>query len=111
VKNGSILWNDYNSNTPKLPSNWHLINGYLIGHGADLTGADLTGTDLTGTDLTNANLTGVISGSIVWNDYDSNAPKLPLDWKLINGYLIGPGSVPREGYGFRMRQMTNHYGS
>ncbi|MEC8025671.1 MAG: pentapeptide repeat-containing protein, partial [Myxococcota bacterium] len=46
-----------------LPTDWILINGYLIGPGANvsgvnLSGKDLSGTNLTGTDLTNADLTG-----------------------------------------------------
>jgi uncharacterized protein YjbI with pentapeptide repeats len=38
-------------NTEKLPTNWILRGGYLIGFGADLTNANLTGLDLTGADL------------------------------------------------------------
>jgi uncharacterized protein YjbI with pentapeptide repeats len=93
----------YITGTPTLPSlSWKLINGYLIGPGANLTGAnltsanltsadltnaDLTNADLTGANLTGANLKGVISG------YITGTPTLPsLSWKLINGYLIGPGA-------------------
>ena len=47
-----------------LPTNWQLIEGYLIGPGADLTDADLTGADLSGVDLSGATLTNVKSGGI-----------------------------------------------
>ena len=40
-----------------LPTSWHLVNGYLLGQGADLTGATLTGLDLSNFNLTDANLT------------------------------------------------------
>jgi uncharacterized protein YjbI with pentapeptide repeats len=65
-----------------LPTNWILVDGYLIGPGADLEGADLTGAN-----LTSADLTGVTSGLI------SNPPaSLPTNWILVDGYLIGPGA-------------------
>ncbi len=95
VSSGSIV------GTPSsLPYRWQLINGYLIGHSANLSGAILTGAnltnaylyyanltnaDLTNTDLTGAELFGVISGSIV-----GTPSSLPSGWQLINGYLIGP---------------------
>jgi uncharacterized protein YjbI with pentapeptide repeats len=46
-----------------LPSDWSLVDGYLLGPsavlvGADLVGANLTGLDLDGAGLGNANLTG-----------------------------------------------------
>jgi uncharacterized protein YjbI with pentapeptide repeats len=84
VKSGGIL------GTPSaLPPNWLLRNGYLVGPGADLTGANLNGADLTGAnlngaDLTGANLNGVKSGGIL------GTPRLPPNWLLGNGYLLGP---------------------
>jgi len=102
VSSGGII------GTPSaLPSEWGLIDGYLIGPGANLTGADLTGadlagsdlnlaflinavltgTDLTGVDLSHANLTGVISGGIT-----QPPSALPPGWSLTDGYLIGPGA-------------------
>jgi uncharacterized protein YjbI with pentapeptide repeats len=70
-----------------LPTDWKLIRGNLIGPGADLKNANLTGANLTGANLTGANLTGVISGGIT-----GTPTSLPTDWKLIRGYLIGPGA-------------------
>ena len=94
-----------------LPTDWQLIDGYLIGPGANLTGADLDGANLNGADLSSATLfnvkldganlsnatlldvdlsavatlTNVKSGGITGPLYD-----IPADWQLINGYLIGP---------------------
>ena len=42
--------------SPKLPSGWSQVDGYLIGEGAHLWSAQLTGADLKGTTLTNAQL-------------------------------------------------------
>jgi uncharacterized protein YjbI with pentapeptide repeats len=44
------------SNPISLPTNWRLINGYLIGPNANLTEADLSFADLSNTDLSSANL-------------------------------------------------------
>jgi uncharacterized protein YjbI with pentapeptide repeats len=70
-----------------LPAGWKLINGYLIGSGANLTDANLTDQNLNLAILANANLTGVVSGGIT-----GTPTSLPADWKLIRGYLIGPGA-------------------
>ena len=39
-----------------LPSDWSIVNGYLIGPGANLSGADLSGANLSGADLRDADL-------------------------------------------------------
>ena len=101
----------------KLPKNWKIHNGHLVGPGQILAGANLnsgkfngmdlnsivvTNADLRYADFTNANLlnvnidgadmaesvlTGVASGGIV------GLPKtLPNKWRLRQGYLIGPGA-------------------
>ena len=41
-----------------LPTNWQLVDGYLVGPGANLTNAVLTGANLGNADLAGANLTG-----------------------------------------------------
>ena len=47
-----------------LPNGWGLIQGYLVGPGANLTGANLTGAYLSGATLGGANLTGAnLSGA------------------------------------------------
>ena len=40
IRSGNI------TGTPTLPSGYQMVNGYIIGPGADLSGADLTGADL-----------------------------------------------------------------
>ena len=53
VQSGSV------TGTPAaLPTNWQLVNGYLLGPGANLTNAVLTGANLANADLANANFTG-----------------------------------------------------
>ena len=52
VRSGDI------SGTPlPLPANWSVINGFLVGPGANLTVANFEGRDLTDVDLSGANLT------------------------------------------------------
>ena len=70
---------------------------------AELIGANLTGANLTGADLTGASLYRVTSGRII----ATRTPVLPKpkfklsdagnsdgngNWKLANGYLVGPGA-------------------
>ena len=94
-----------------LPSGWSLIDGYLVGPGANLENANLDGVDLSGLDLTdtdfykaslfgsnltNANLNGtnftltdlrgVVSGGITGTPIN-----LPTGWALLAGLLVGPG--------------------
>ena len=103
VSSGGIIGTPFS-----LPTGWKLIGGYLVGPGANLTGANLTGTNLIGADLTDADLTGanltdanltstqmtgatltgVSSGGITGTPYS-----LPTAWKLIGGYLVGPGAT------------------
>jgi uncharacterized protein YjbI with pentapeptide repeats len=55
--------------------------------GANLTGADMMQTMLDGATLSGATLTGVSS------DLISGTPAfLPLNWILVNSYLVGPGA-------------------
>ena len=56
----------------------------------DLTNANLTGVKLSYADLRHADLTGVMSGRIDFGSY--TPPKLPTNWQVIDGYLIGPGA-------------------
>ena len=53
VESGSV------TGTPAvLPTNWQLVDGYLVGPGANLTNAVLVGANLTSADLASANFTG-----------------------------------------------------
>ena len=88
VKSGSIIGN------PTLPTNYTLLNGYIIGPNVNLsnvnltsqnlTNANFTGANLTGANLTSATLIGVISGSI------TGTPTLSASYSIINGYILGP---------------------
>jgi uncharacterized protein YjbI with pentapeptide repeats len=90
-----------------LPTNWSLINGYLVGPGANftnqpylyglnlsginLTGANFSGANLTNTNLTNSNLTGAnFSGANLTNANLSNAN---LTGAILSTYtgVIGSG--------------------
>ena len=74
------------SGTPSfLPSPWILTQGHLIGPFANLNNSNLSGADLSGADLSNAELSGTISGNITGTPI-----ALPTDWKLTQGYLVGP---------------------
>ena len=53
---------------------------------AIFTGANLQAANLSGASMTNAQLFAVRSGSIF------GTPSLPPEWKLIKGYLVGPGA-------------------
>ena len=86
------------SGTPlSLPANWRIVNGFLIGPGAYLgyanlkhavlDGANLQGANLKFAELAHASLTGVISGGIT-----TTPLSLPADWRIANGFLVGPGS-------------------
>jgi uncharacterized protein YjbI with pentapeptide repeats len=63
-----------------------IVKSYCIRPGANLREAQLTGATLTNINLTGLALTGLFSGGINGN------PTLPTGWKLVNGYLIGPGA-------------------
>jgi len=74
--------------------------------GADLSGVDLSGIDFTGANLTGANLTNsILCGAILDNSNLTGAtlsgvksgsiqgnPSLPTQWKIVKGYLVGPGA-------------------
>ncbi len=70
-----------------LPAHWTIVNDYLMGPGANLTDAVLIKADLNGVDLKGAILRGVVSGGIT-----GTPSALPSGWKLVDGYLIGPGA-------------------
>ena len=61
----------------RMRAGWKVINGYLVGPGANIDQANLIDGDLT----------GVKSGEIT-----GTPSALPPNWDLVNGYLIGPGA-------------------
>ena len=90
-----------------LPKGFSLVEGYLVGPGADLaqasltggdlaeanllgadlSGANLSGASLLGTKLAGAELTNVVSGAIT-----GTPASLPSSWSFVDGYLVGPGA-------------------
>ena len=83
VKSGNI------DGSPTLLSGYQMVSGFIVGPyvnltSADLYGVDLSDTDLTGANLIDANLDGVTSGNI------DGTPILPLDYQMINGFIVGP---------------------
>jgi uncharacterized protein YjbI with pentapeptide repeats len=81
---------DYANLTGANMSSEDLIGANLVS--ADLAKVNLTDTsllsaNLQGASLTGATLSGVESGSI-----DGDPASLPVNWSLIDGYLMGPGA-------------------
>ncbi len=78
VRSGSIV------GTPSsLPAGWQLINGYLVGSGANLTGANLYGADLTNADLTGANLyRNLGSGAIIGTPLSDTSHAHVSGWQV-----------------------------
>jgi uncharacterized protein YjbI with pentapeptide repeats len=78
-----------------LPTNYDILDGYLIGPMVNLTDANLVisnltnsniyGATITNANLLNANFTRLISGFI-----NGTTNNLPLDYSIISGYIIGP---------------------
>jgi uncharacterized protein YjbI with pentapeptide repeats len=64
-----------------LPLEFTIINGVMFG-----PVANITSTTIGNADLRNTNLNGIISGGVIGN------PVLPAGWKMIKGYLVGPGA-------------------
>lgn len=63
-----------NTQSPSsLPDGWSMLNGYLVGPGANLSGADLHGADLNSRNLSGTDLSGA-------NLYDAN-----LRWTNLRG--------------------------
>ena len=84
-----------------LPASWVKANGYLVGPGAMLQGAQLSGADFGQASLNGANLNWAWLDGARLNDANLHGVRavqifgtpsgLPSDWRLVAGYLIGPG--------------------
>jgi uncharacterized protein YjbI with pentapeptide repeats len=75
-----------------LPANWNLIDGYLIGPGADLVGASLSGVALSDLDMEGVNLTdAVLTNTSLGSDLtDANLTDANLtDADVANADLTG----------------------
>ena len=82
-------WSSVNLSGANLTSA-NLYQSWMAGANftnANLTFANLTNTNLDNADFTGANLSGVSSGGI-----QGTPINLPEGWKLLGGYLIGPGA-------------------
>jgi len=75
-----------------LPAGWRLINGWLVGPGANLTGANLSKAQLKFVDLTNVNLTGANLAGAYTCALSTKGVIPPAGWKVINNCLVGPGA-------------------
>jgi len=71
----------------KLPKNYKIINGTLVGPKLKSITGNLAGLNIQGMDLSDANLSYVSSGDIT-----GKPKKLPAGWMLVNGYLFGPNA-------------------
>ena len=77
-----------------LPSNWHLVGGYLIGPGADLEGANLSGQNLasfnlTGANLANVNFAGANLTGVVFTNADLTGARFSSVQGLQNPVIAG----------------------
>jgi uncharacterized protein YjbI with pentapeptide repeats len=80
VQSGSL------EGTPaELPSGWEIVDGYLVGPGADLAGASLSGANLSTADLAPMEVSW--PSSLLVPDGD-----LPTDFTQANDEVIGPGT-------------------
>lgn len=86
-----------------LPSDWVVVDGYLVGPQANLTGANLAGANLTGADLLQANLTDTdLSGANLTDAtlkrtdlHDTVLAGATLTGIVSGGKIIGtPASLP-----------------
>jgi uncharacterized protein YjbI with pentapeptide repeats len=74
-----------------LPADWSVVNGYLVGPGADLRGAALTSQNLAGADLDGTNLgsADLINTSLA----DANLTNADLDFARLNGASLKGATV------------------
>jgi uncharacterized protein YjbI with pentapeptide repeats len=81
VASGSLV----STAAPTFPSGWGLVGGYILGPSADLTNANLANANFGTFNLSSATLTGVQTGAA------NGSPTLPSGYRMIGGYLVGPG--------------------
>jgi uncharacterized protein YjbI with pentapeptide repeats len=101
VKSGKI------TGRPLLSDDYKLINRYIVGPYVNLENAQLRDTDLSniniiGADLTRANLNRITSYNVT---HDENT-KLPDNYKIVNGYIIGPNVILEDNLDFRSADLS-----
>lgn len=80
-----------------LRNGWSLVDGYLVGPGADLNSADLSAADLTGADLDQATLTGADLAGATLTDADlanANLTGADLDGATLTGVIWSDTTCP-----------------
>ena len=97
---------------PTLPDGYKLINGYIVGPYVDLENAvlrdaDLGNINISGVKLTGANLNGITSSNVT---YDENT-KLPENYKIVNGYILGPNVILEGNLDFRSADLSGDFRS
>ena len=75
--------------TPLLNVGWKLVGGMLLGPGADLTRVSLINLDLGGVNFSGAILFELSSSG---NTFNPDTTILPLNYKFINGVIVGPST-------------------
>ena len=75
-----------------LPDKWRLVAGYLVGPKARLVNADLSDQNLTGSSIQDADFTGAILRGVITGNLDGYPAHLPITWKVVSGYFVGPGA-------------------
>lgn len=82
----------------EMPLGWAVAAGKLVGPGADLSNARFTSDDLSGVNLTGATLSSAdfsrttLTGASGVNIVSDGREKLPPGWQIIKGVLVGPGA-------------------
>jgi uncharacterized protein YjbI with pentapeptide repeats len=74
--------------TPLLPTQWKLIQGYLVGPYADLSGQDLSYFDFSNTFLNQTNMTHT-NLLLIRSKEITGIPILPEGYRILNGYIVG----------------------
>ena len=79
-----------------LPANWQLIDGYLVGPGANLTNAELAHADLTNAHLTGTNFTGANLDDVILTGAHLDGAKLAANLYGVQsaGFTGTPASLP-----------------
>jgi uncharacterized protein YjbI with pentapeptide repeats len=79
---------------PNLSPGWKVVNGHLVGPGANLANVNLSGANLSGVNLGNANLQGTnltnANLEYVFSNGISGSPSLNGGYGIRRGHLLGP---------------------